>query len=273
MSVRAVATSTRHAYDTFAGVKKTANKSARLQEQPVSRRNAAPTRKSLPRRRAASRDTEAPGRAARIENGSRLGSTYRAGRATREAIVRAAEAVLIEHGHARFTIQRVAEKLGISPGNVNYYFPTKASLLETLIVFTLMQYRRRVRAAGQKINSGTAQALGEVVRWLMADSVSARSNRLFRELWAIALNDARLARALDRFYTRSVHAHLRRLTDRSTVTAPTERLEAIVFLLHAISEGTIVLFGMQLRSSELFERVRDIAQEAIMKLLLEPAGP
>jgi AcrR family transcriptional regulator len=184
--------------------------------------------------------------------------------------VQAAEAVLIEHGHARFTVQRVAEKLGISPGNVNYYFPTKASLLETLILFTLLGYRRRVRAEGQKINSGTAEALGEVVRWLMADSVSSRTNRLFRELWAIALNDARLARALDQFYTRSAHAHLRRLTDRSAVTGKTERLEAIVFLLLVISEGTTVLFGMQLRSSELFERVRNVANEAIMKLLLAP---
>jgi len=229
------------------------------------------TRLASSRKSASRKDT--PARARRAEIGSgRLRSTYRPGRATREAILQAAEAVLIEHGHARFTIQRVAQKLGISPGNVNYYFPTKASLLETLIVFTLMQYRQRVRAAGGKINSGTAEALGEVVRWLMADSVSWRTNRLFRELWAIALNDARMAQALDQFYTRSVHAHLRRLTDRSAITAQTERLEAIVFLLHAISEGTTVLFGMQLRSSELFERVRNVAHEAIMNLLLAPAG-
>lgn len=184
--------------------------------------------------------------------------------------MQAAQSVLIEEGHARFTVKRVAEKLGISPGNVNYYFPTKASLLETLILFTLMQYRQRVRAAGEKINSGTAEGLAEVVRWLMADAISVRTNRLFRELWAIALNDARLAQALDQFYTRSVHGHMRRLTDRSAVSAQTERLEAIVFLLHVISEGTTVLFGMQLRSGELFERVCNVAHEAITKLLLEP---
>ncbi|MFL6605819.1 MAG: TetR/AcrR family transcriptional regulator [Steroidobacteraceae bacterium] len=228
---------------------------------------------SKPTRTPASRLKDAPGRARREQAAPRrLGPTYRPGRATQQAIVEAAEAVLIEHGHARFTIQRVADKLGISPGNVNYYFSTKASLLETLILFTLMQYRRRVRSAGKNINSGTAEALGEVVRWLMADAVTPRTNRLFRELWAIALNDARLARALDQFYARSVSAHLRRLTDRSAVSAESERLEAIVFLLHAISEGTTVLFGMQLRSSELFERVRGVAHEAIMKLLLEPAS-
>jgi AcrR family transcriptional regulator len=64
---------------------------------------------------------------------SRLGQSYRVGRIKREAILRAAEATLITHGHARFTVERVAARLNISPGNLNYYFPTKASLLEALI--------------------------------------------------------------------------------------------------------------------------------------------
>lgn len=186
---------------------------------------------------------------------------------TREAIVRAAESVLIENGHARFTIERVATKLGISPGNVNYYFPTKASLLETLIVFTLSQYRRRVRSAGERFNTGDKEGLGDVLRWLMEDAVAHHTNRLFRELWAIALNDARIARAMDMFYARSVRAHLRRLTDRSTVSQDTQRLEAIVTLMHVISEGTTVLFGMRPEARAAFGRVREVAHEAIMSLL------
>jgi AcrR family transcriptional regulator len=203
-------------------------------------------------------------RSARI---GRRGATYEPGRVTREAIVRAAESVLIENGHARFTIERVATKLGISPGNVNYYYPTKASLLETLIVFTLSQYRRRVRGAGERFNTGDKEGLGDVLRWLMEDAVTNHTNRLFRELWAIALNDARIARAMDMFYARSVRAHLRRLTDRSTVSQDTQKLEAIVTLMHVISEGTTVLFGMRPEAQASFGRVREVAHEAIMSLL------
>lgn len=204
---------------------------------------------------------------------SRRGSTYEPGRVTREAIVLAAQSVLLEFGHARFTIERVATKLGISPGNVNYYFPTKASLLETLIVFTLSEYRRRVRGAGERFNTGNKESLGDVLRWLMEDAISDHTNRLFRELWALALNDARIAKAMDAFYARSVRAHLRRLKDRTDVHGEPQRLEAIVLFMHLLSEGSTVLFGMRPEARDTFERVREIAHEAFMTLLQSPKGP
>jgi AcrR family transcriptional regulator len=175
--------------------------------------------------------------------------------------------VLIECGHASFTIERVGKKLGISPGNVNYYFPTRASLLETLIVFTLSEYRRRARSAGEPFNTGTREGLGEMLRWLMEDAVSHETNRLFRELWSLSVADPRIAKAMDTFYARSVRAHLRRLTDRSTVSHDSQRLEAIVILMHLLSEGATVVFGMKPQARATFERVRAVAHEAFMSLL------
>jgi AcrR family transcriptional regulator len=166
----------------------------------------------------------------------------------------------------------VARKLGISPGNVNYYFPTKGSLLETLIVFTLGEYRRRVRGAGEQFNTGDKQGLGDVLGWLMEDAITPETNRLFRELWALALNDARIAKAMDGFYARSVRAHIRRLTERKELSQDPQRLEAIVLLMHIISEGTTVLFGTRPEARPTFERVRGLAHEAFMSLL-EPGKP
>jgi AcrR family transcriptional regulator len=203
---------------------------------------------------------------------SRRGSTYEPGRVTREAIVLAAQSVLLEFGHARFTIERVATQLGTSPGNLNYYFPTKASLLETLIVFTLGEYRRRVRGAGERFNTGDRESLGDVLRWLMEDAVSDHTNRLFRELWALALNDPRIAKAMNAFYARSVRAHLRRLRDRADVSSDPQRLEAIVLFMHLLSEGSTVLFGLRPEARATFERVCDVAHEAFMTLLQPPKG-
>ena len=133
---------------------------------------------------------------------SRRGSTYRVGRATREAIVQAAESVLMDFGYAQFSVQRVAARLGITPGNLNYYFPTRASLLEALIRRTLAQYRRRVLAMG-KSGGGRPAEFGAVLRWLAEDAVSGPTSSLFRQLWAIAASDARVAAAMDRFYANS----------------------------------------------------------------------
>jgi AcrR family transcriptional regulator len=206
--------------------------------------------------------------AARGQSASRRGQTYQTGRVTRQAIVRAAESVLIEHGHAKFTVQRVAAKIGISPGNLNYYFPTKALLLETLIVYTLAQYRHRVRTAGEAMNTGSREALGNVLLWLMEDARSEHTSRLFRELWAMAAHEPRVAKAMNEFYSRSVTAHLRRL-DASGSDRTDNDIEAIVYLMHVISEGSTVIFGTLPQAQPLFDRVRGAAHRAIMHLLTQ----
>ena len=217
------------------------------------------------------RKRKSPGTAAKAAS-PRRGSTYRAGKLTRAAIVDAAEIVLMQHGHAQFTVQRVAEKLGISPGNVNYYFPTRDALLEALILRTLAQYRTRSRSmtrpADQSLKAGFAFVLG----WQMEDSATERTNRLFRQLWAIAGSDERVAKAMDSLYTRSVRGHLRQIGVKPSETAEFRNLETIMYLVQLISEGTSVIFGTRPRSQELLHRVQAMAQRAIEHLVVSAVG-
>jgi AcrR family transcriptional regulator len=231
-----------------------------LSEHPahMARSKPLPRRSNSKSKRSAARDASGP---------NRRGQTYKPGRITREAIVRAAESVLVEHGHANFTLQRVATKIGISPGNLNYHFPTRAALLETLIVYTLAQYRHRVRTAGDAMNTGSREALANVLLWLMEDARSEHTCRLFRELWAMALHDPRVAKAMDSFYARSVAAHVRRLEEGSGSQATGQDIEAIIFLMHVLSEGTTVIFGTLPNAQPLFERVRRLAHQALVQLL------
>jgi AcrR family transcriptional regulator len=200
---------------------------------------------------------------------SRLGESYEAGRQTRGAIVRAAAAVLTRDGHARFSVQRVADEAGIAPGNLNYYFPTKASLLETLVNYTLAQYRKHARNAQPQLNFATRDSLGGVLLRLMGDARSDQTNRLFRELWAIALHDPQIAKAMDLFYTRSAGAYLRQARRNSEMASGGEELEAAIYLMLVISEGVSVIFGTRPAADRLFSRVRDSAHRAIMHLLLQ----
>ena len=200
---------------------------------------------------------------------SRLGQNYAAGRQTRGAIVRAAAVVLTRDGYARFSVQRVAAEAGISPGNLNYYFPTKASLLETLVTYTLAQYRTQAHKAGQLVDSETKDSLGDVLLRLMQDARSDQTNRLFRELWAIALHDPHIAKAMDSFYMRSASAYLRRARYQSRAGFGEEQLEAVIYLMLVISEGVSVIFGTRPTADPLFNRVRNAAHRALMHLLLQ----
>jgi len=198
--------------------------------------------------------------------------SFRAGQATREAIIKAAGTVLVEQGQAQFSVQRVAKAMGISPGNLNYYFPTRASLLGALILHTLGQYRLRTRAIEAMTTASSRPAGADaVLRWLMRDAKSGSTSRLFRQLWALAATDAATATAMDQFYTRSVRGHLRRLGLHPG--AGNLDPEALLFLVHVISEGTTVLFGTRQRSAALYRRVENLAAGAIRQLFAVPASP
>lgn len=69
---------------------------------------------------------------------------------SREAILDAAEAVVLENGGGHITLDAVAKKAGVSKGGLFYNFPTKEALLEAMIVRyaeRLREDRSRPRAA------------------------------------------------------------------------------------------------------------------------------
>jgi AcrR family transcriptional regulator len=55
------------------------------------------------------------------------------GDATRIQILSAAEALFAEHGRDATTTEKVAQRAGVSPGLLFYYFPTKDELFTTVI--------------------------------------------------------------------------------------------------------------------------------------------
>ncbi|HBF34148.1 TPA: hypothetical protein DDW35_06255, partial [Candidatus Sumerlaeota bacterium] len=52
---------------------------------------------------------------------------------SKEAILDAAESVVLEHGASHMTLDAVAERAGVSKGGLMYNFPTKEALLTAMI--------------------------------------------------------------------------------------------------------------------------------------------
>ncbi len=58
-------------------------------------------------------------------------------------IVQAGAEILLEEGFSSLTKRRIAKRLGISHGNVSYYFPTRESLWHAVIDYELKEYYQR----------------------------------------------------------------------------------------------------------------------------------
>ena len=111
-----------------------------------------------------------------------------------EAIVDAAEAVVVESGAGHMTLDAVAAKAGVSKGGLLHHFPTKTALLEAM----LNRLKEARKASREKIWDGLPDS---PVRRLKAHVLSAllrdkRSDRVGAPLLAALAHDPALAEPL-----------------------------------------------------------------------------
>jgi AcrR family transcriptional regulator len=118
--------------------------------------------------------------------------------AAEEALLDAAERLLVDVGHAGITTRRLAEEAGVNHGLVHYYFGSNENLLaRALERFTerLIERQRALYAADVPFLEKWRTAM----RHLIADD--ATYEKIWLELQALAWNDpplrARLARVND----------------------------------------------------------------------------
>jgi AcrR family transcriptional regulator len=109
--------------------------------------------------------------------------------AAEEALMDAAERLLVDIGHAGITTRRLAEEAGVNHGLVHYYFGSNEHLLaRTLERFTarLVERQRELYAAdvpfAEKWRTAMAYLVGEDLRY----------EKIWLELQALAWNNAEL---------------------------------------------------------------------------------
>jgi AcrR family transcriptional regulator len=169
-----------------------------------------------------------------------------------------ARAVLLKHGYAGFTTRRVAAAAAMRPGNLSYHFPNKRELLRALIARLMEEYSERLAAFIAEPGVPFGQELRSLITWLISDAVAEETVRTFRELWAMALHDTVIRKAVDDFYDdvmENVATVLRRRLPGITPVAAREFVQVVALL----SEGTTILYGTR--------RNRVVPHERILTLL------
>ena len=112
-----------------------------------------------------------------------------------EALLDAAERLLVDVGHAGITTRRLAEAAGVNHGLVHYYFGSNENLLvRALERFTerLVERQRELYAADEPFVEKWRTAM----RYLVSEDVT--YEKIWLELQALAWNDAGPARRASR---------------------------------------------------------------------------
>lgn len=114
-------------------------------------------------------------------------------------IVKAGAELLMEEGFPALTKRRIAKQLGISHGNVSYYFSTRESLWNAVIDFELKEYYHRLGSLHSDPDDPQARFDEFVVRWI--DEYNDRVIRVFySQIIAFAEIDPVVAKIRDETY-------------------------------------------------------------------------
>src|SRR3954464_10247158 len=119
-----------------------------------------------------------------------------AGRAEAEqALLDAAERLLVDVGHAGITTRRLAEEAGVNHGLVHYYFGSN----ETLLVRALERFTERLIARQRELYAAElpfAEKWRTAMRYLVSEDLG--YEKVWLELQALAWNNAELRTRLAR---------------------------------------------------------------------------
>lgn len=118
------------------------------------------------------------------------------------AILLAAEQLIIDEGYHNFSLRKVATAAEMTLGNLQYYFPSKDSLLKAMLnncIQSYLDWFEAVRAeAGQ---DPQAQFIGLITE-ILRDLNSSRATIFFPEVWSLANHDDHATEFLDAMYSR-----------------------------------------------------------------------
>ncbi len=156
-------------------------------------------------------------------------------------IVKAGAEILLDEGFSSLTKRRIAKRLGISHGNVSYYFPTRDSLRHAVIDYELKEYYQRHQGDLNADPNDPQACFDEfVVRWI--DEYNDRVVRIFfSHIIAFAEVNDSVAKIRDEIYEEFFDETMKRARalDLGVEDEELERraLEVMVVLegLHAVS--------------------------------------
>ncbi len=119
-------------------------------------------------------------------------------------ILAAARAILTEVGYAELSMRSVAARIGVTLGNIQHYYKTKDQLIEALLVHSFENYQAHIDGVAASLSQGSAsEQLAALADYFIEDIKSASTQRLFLEVAALAVQDAKAAAILDRMMARA----------------------------------------------------------------------
>ncbi len=210
-----------------------------------------------------------PNRTTRQKPGT---AAYAKGQGTVNRIIDSALEVVLAEGIAALSMRRVARELGMSPGNLGYYYASRADLLEDLFTRVIDDYMETFGRLREVQADSPENQLRAVVGYVFDDLRTRFTTRFFPELWVLANRDPWAAQQMERVYGlyRSV------LEDIIALMRPglaVRDRQDLALAISAAIEGHTVFVGHDRPHRARHRRLRDIMVEQSVEMVRRAPSP
>ena len=197
---------------------------------------------------------------------------YACGTETVDAILTAAQAVLIDEGAGAFTIRRIASNCGMKVGNVSYHFPRKEMLIQVMLDELMASYDKKLDLMVRQPELSAEERLRLVIVICLDDIRGKRTTRLFTELWALANQNDFIAERVHDFYQK-VHDIIGEYVAELNPRLNADEVHTVALFISASMEGTTPFLGYEKPWADKMPAITEIAAKWFVDLAkhIEPS--
>jgi AcrR family transcriptional regulator len=185
---------------------------------------------------------------------------------TKIRILELAFAELLEKGFVGFTIQGVAERTGISLGNLTYHYATREVLIGAMIDHWFEGWKKEFASLVSQKLQGDDPDIAAFVDWVM-DSALAKENLVFPELWSYGNRDARVANMLEQLYEEAIDTVIQALGLATDRREDSSEIKLLLYVLAAASEGATAVIGRTDLDHPLRQQIKDKVRVVMTPLI------
>ena len=167
---------------------------------------------------------------------------YEKGQKTAIKILDAAEDLLIDEGYQSLSIRRIASRCGITPGNLQYYFPSKNILLEALLNKIIQGYLEEFERLRQDAGIDPVMQLKAVLTHVITDLNNKRTTHFFPEVWALSNHESSITNSLDEMYG-EYREVIKEIVIKINPLISEERATDLALFITASLEGHTIFIG------------------------------
>ena len=150
---------------------------------------------------------------------------------------------MIEQGFAELSMRGLARSLGMSPGNLSYYYSSKTDLIEDLCAFVLQPYLEEFERLRQPTSERSPlEQLRAVIEFVYSDLSQQETTHFFPELWVLALRDEAAAAQMEKIYA-TYRLVLAELIAGARPDLDDQTVEDLALTISAAIEGHTVFVG------------------------------